>query len=115
MAKQFAKKFYSSKAWQDCRNEYAKRRHYLCEDCLRRGIYKPGEIVHHIVEIDPVTIERPEISLNPDNLELLCRDCHARRHDLEGGPWAKVNAARKKAKRGSMRFNVDEFGRVTAK
>jgi len=80
MAKAFAKRFYSSKAWQDCRNEYAKRQHYLCENCLRRGIYRPGEIVHHVVEIDPVTIERPEISLNPDNLELLCRECHAEAH-----------------------------------
>ena len=73
MAKPFARQFYSSKAWQDCRNEYAKRRHHLCENCLRRGIYRPGTIVHHKIEIDPVTIERPEISLNFDNLELLCR------------------------------------------
>jgi len=115
MAKPFARRFYSSKAWQDCRNEYARKQHYLCEDCLRRGIYKPGEIVHHRIEIDPITIEVPEIALNFNNLELLCRDCHARRHDLQGGRWAKVNAARKKAKRDAMRFNVDEFGRVTAK
>ena len=47
---------------------------------MRRGIYKPGEIVHHKIEIDPVTIERPEIALNFDNLELLCRECHAEAH-----------------------------------
>ena len=80
MAKEFARKFYSSKAWQDCRNEYMKRAHHLCENCLRKGIYKPAEIVHHIVEIDPVTIERPEIALNFDNLEAVCRECHAEAH-----------------------------------
>lgn len=80
MAKAFAKKFYSSQAWQDCRNRYAARRGYLCENCLRKGIYRPGEIVHHKIEIDPVTIYNPEVSLNPDNLELLCRDCHAEMH-----------------------------------
>jgi 5-methylcytosine-specific restriction endonuclease McrA len=48
---------------------------------MRRGIYKPGEIVHHIIEIDPVTIEKPEISLSFDNLELLCRECHAEAHN----------------------------------
>ena len=80
MAKPFAKQFYSSKAWQDCRNEYAKRKCYLCENCLRRGIYKPGEIVHHKIELDPVNIEKPEIALNFDNLELLCRECHAEAH-----------------------------------
>jgi 5-methylcytosine-specific restriction endonuclease McrA len=115
MAKPFARKFYSSKAWQDCRNEYAKRRHYLCEDCLRRGIYKPGEIVHHKIEIDPVTIERPEIALSFDNLELLCRDCHAKRHDMEGGRWAAVNQRRRDARAAAQRYKLDENGVVTAK
>ena len=80
MAKQFAKEFYSSKAWQDCRNEYAKRRHYLCENCLRHGLYRPGQIVHHKIEIDAVTVENPEIALSFSNLELLCRKCHAEAH-----------------------------------
>ena len=42
MARDFAKKFYSSKQWQDCRNEYMKCAGYLCEDCLKRGVYRPG-------------------------------------------------------------------------
>ena len=115
MAKDFARSFYSSKQWQDCRNEYAKRRHHLCEDCLRRGIYKPGVIVHHIEELTPFNITNPEITLGFDNLELLCRECHLREHDLEGGRWAKVNAAKKKGKRDARRFSVDEYGRVTAR
>ncbi len=80
MAREFARRFYSSKAWQDCRNAYAKKAHHLCEDCLAKGIYKPGEIVHHVIEIDPVTIEKPEVALNFDNLRLVCRDCHAEEH-----------------------------------
>lgn len=48
---------------------------------MRRGIYKSGEIVHHVIEIDPVTIEKPEVALNFDNLELLCRECHAEAHN----------------------------------
>lgn len=47
---------------------------------MRKGIYKPGEIVHHIIELDPVNIENPEIALSFDNLVLLCRDCHAEEH-----------------------------------
>lgn len=80
MAREFAKKFYSSRDWQDCRNEYAKKQRYLCEDCLARGIYKPGVIVHHMVEVTPVNIYNPEITLNHKNLRLLCRDCHAEIH-----------------------------------
>ena len=81
MAKAFARKFYSSKAWQSCRNEYMKRAHYLCEDCLKRGIYKPAKEVHHIEELTPDNIYRPEISLNFNNLVALCKECHKARHN----------------------------------
>ena len=115
MAKPFARKFYSSKAWQDCRNEYAKRQAFLCENCLKRGIYRPGEIVHHKIELDPITIEKPEIALNFDNLELLCRDCHAEAHKLSGGRWAEVNKRRSEQKKSSDRYIIDADGRVTAR
>lgn len=112
MAKPFARKFYSSKQWQDCRNAYAERVHHLCEDCLARGIYKPGEIVHHRIEITPINIEIPEITLNPDNLEMLCRDCHLRKHDLEGGRWAAVNARKRKEKALKQRYIVKSGGKI---
>lgn len=115
MAKAFARKFYSSKAWQDCRNEYAKRRHYLCENCLRRGIYKPGEIVHHVIELDPINIENPEIALSFNNLELLCRDCHSAIHDMTGGRWAKVNQRKREARDASNRYRVGVDGKIFAK
>lgn len=80
MARDFAKAFYSSIAWQNCRNEYIKRAHYLCEDCLKRGVYTPGIEVHHIEELTPMNIHRPEVTLNEANLVLLCRNCHKSRH-----------------------------------
>lgn len=111
MAKPFARKFYSSKAWQECRNEYMKRAHYLCENCLRKGIYKPAEIVHHIIEIDPITIERPEIALNFDNLEAVCRECHNEYHDNRGR-WAPVNQKRRETRDASNRYVVGENGKI---
>lgn len=115
MAKAFAKKFYSSKAWQTCRNEYARDRHYLCENCLRKGIYKVGEIVHHKIEIDPVNINNPEITLNFNNLELLCRDCHAAMHEQSGGRWSEVNKRKRAERDAKNRYNIDTNGCVTAK
>lgn len=97
MAQDFAKSFYSSKRWQDCRNAYAKRAHYLCENCLRKVIYRPGEIVHHKIEISPTNIYNPEVTLNFDNLEHVCRECHAELH--------------KKSTKG-RRYTIDEDGRV---
>lgn len=114
MAKTFARKFYSSKQWQDCRNEYMKQAHYLCENCLRKGIYKPAEIVHHKIELNPINIEYPEISLNFDNLEAVCRECHDEYHDNHG-KWAKVNEKKRKAKADRQRYIVDASGKVTAR
>ena len=82
MAKDFARQFYSSKAWQDCRDGYAAYRGHLCENCLKRGIYKPGVIVHHVEELTPFNIENPEVALNWNNFRLVCRECHSKEHDM---------------------------------
>lgn len=114
MARPFARQFYSSKAWQDCRNEYMKKAHHLCENCLAKGIYKPAKYVHHIEELTPMNIHRPEIALNFDNLMSVCVECHNKIHDNKGR-WSKVNEEKRKAKRESLRYIVDETGRVMAK
>lgn len=79
--KQFAEKFYASQAWKDCRKAYKKSVGGLCERCLKQGIFTPGEIVHHKVHLDDQNINDPMISLNWNNLQLVCRECHA---DLHG-------------------------------
>ena len=114
MAKPWARQFYSSKAWQDCREAYMKKAPYLCEDCLARGIYKPAKEVHHIEELTPLNIRIPEVTLGFDNLIALCKECHGSRHDNHGR-WHKVNEAKRQAKKESQRFFIDEFGRVSAK
>lgn len=78
---EWAASFYKSKAWQRTRAAYAKSVGGLCEQCLRAGRYNAGVIVHHKVHLTPELITRPEIALSFENLELLCRDCHAQEHD----------------------------------
>lgn len=96
--KDFARSFYSSKAWKDCRATYRKKVGGLCERCLSKGIYRAGEIVHHKIYLTPDTIKDPAVALSFDNLELVCRDCHAQEHDGL-----------------HRRYAVDELGRVTAR
>ena len=79
--KPYAEKFYKSKSWQKVRNAYMRSQRSLCEICLANGIIKPCEIVHHKIELTPENIDNPEITLNYNNLELLCRQCHAEAHD----------------------------------
>jgi 5-methylcytosine-specific restriction endonuclease McrA len=73
-------KFYSSKKWQDCRNAYASSKRWLCERCLAKGLYHKGSIVHHKIYIDDDNLDDDSITLNFDNLELLCRSCHELEH-----------------------------------
>ncbi|MGM7635647.1 HNH endonuclease [Bacillus sp. Hm123] len=70
-----AKKFYKSKAWRKCRDAYFVFQHGLCERCPQ-----PGLIVHHKVYIDAQNINDPSVTLNHENLELLCQTCHNREH-----------------------------------
>ncbi|RKO62388.1 HNH endonuclease signature motif containing protein [Caldibacillus debilis] len=81
MAKDFAKAFYNSEAWRQCRDAYFVFRHGLCERCGR-----PGKIVHHKIYLTPENINDPDVSLNWDYLELLCQDCHNREHSEKKSP-----------------------------
>ncbi len=94
--REFAAEFYNSKAWKDCRRAYAKSKSGLCERCLRNGIVKAGVIVHHKTHLSPENITDPDVALNWDNLELLCRDCHGAEHQ-------KIE----------RRYTVDAQGRVS--
>lgn len=87
--KEFARAFYFSQAWIRTRNAYVKSVGGLCEDCLARGIVRAGEIVHHITPLTPENINDTDVTLNPANLRLVCRDCHAIEH---GGRRWKVAA-----------------------
>jgi 5-methylcytosine-specific restriction endonuclease McrA len=52
----------------------------LCERCLAKGKYVPGDEVHHKIHLNPDNINNPEITLSWDNLELLCQSCHQSHH-----------------------------------
>ena len=95
--KDFAKGFYKSQAWKRCCVAYRKAVGGLCEECASHGILTPGEIVHHKKPLTPYNINDPTITLDWSNLQLVCRECHAKAHGAH-----------------EHRYKVDEWGRVTA-
>lgn len=97
--KGYASRFYKSLKWQNMRDNIIKRDKGLCVDCLKNGMITTAEEVHHIIPITESNINDPSITLNPDNLVSLCRECHKARHNNKS----------------SKRFFVDEFGRVSSK
>lgn len=81
MGQDFAKGLYNSKRWQRTRDAYKKSVGNLCERCLAKGLIVPAEIVHHKVKLTPNNIHDPDIALSFNNLEAVCRNCHAEIHD----------------------------------
>lgn len=93
--KKYAAKFYKSRRWKSCREAYLKKVGGLCERCLKEGRVTPADVVHHKTYINENNINDPNITLNFDNLEALCRQHHNEEHNGTG-----------------RRYYVDEFGRV---
>ena len=75
MAKEWAEWFYKSKAWIECRESYYISQHGICERCQGAGL-----IVHHKIYLTPENINNTNITLNWDNLELVCQRCHNQEH-----------------------------------
>lgn len=95
--KEYAKSFYKSKAWERARQQAITRANGLCERCMAQGIYKPGYIVHHKKYITPENIGNNKITLDIDNLEYVCEECHNKEH---------------KAKHSNPRYLFDEHGNL---
>lgn len=76
MAREFAKKIYNSKKWKDCREYIVKKYFGICAECG-----KPGEEVHHIEFLTPQNINNPDVVFGENNLVLLCKDCHFKKHE----------------------------------
>lgn len=79
MAREFSKVFYKSAAWIKCRKAFLSI-HPYCNRCEQAGKITPAEHVHHKIWLSPKNIHDPYITLNWDNLEALCHDCHTKEH-----------------------------------
>lgn len=75
--------FYHSTAWKRLSRAFLLSKNYICERCG-----KPAEIAHHRRYLTAENVLNPDISLNPDNLEALCLDCHNTEHFGQGGATA---------------------------
>ena len=51
----------------------------LCEECERKGITVPAELIHHIVPISSGGDPFPDL----EGLEALCTSCHSKHHNAK--------------------------------
>lgn len=75
---EYAKSFYTGTKWRKLSKLYMSSINYVCERC--GGV---AEICHHKKYITPQNINNDDITLNWDNLEGLCMDCHNKEHKIK--------------------------------
>lgn len=76
MARDFAKPFYDSAAWQKCRAAFIAERVVIDGGMCQRCGQELGYIVHHREWLSPENIVDPDVALNHENLEYVCQTCH---------------------------------------
>ena len=70
--------FYCSKKWRRVSAAYLSSKSYICERCGA-----PAVVCHHKKWLNDVNVHDPKISLDFDNLEALCQECHNAEHGLK--------------------------------
>lgn len=97
------KEFYNTQAWKNTRRNYLQSVGGLCERCLANGMVTPAELVHHKTPLTDDNIGDLNIALCWDNLQALCRSCHADAHD-------EIYR-----QRSGRRYSIDDSGKVIVK
>lgn len=68
--------FYTSDDWRDIRAILMLERNMICEHCHKRIKEDYKAIGHHKIELTMANVNDVNISLNLDNLMLVCNKCH---------------------------------------
>lgn len=90
MAQSWAMELYQSKAWRDLRQVLILERGLRCEECGKL-VPSPSMLIgDHVHELTPENAHDPSVALNPDNVRLICADCHNKKHQRFGYNAHKV-------------------------
>lgn len=85
MAERWAASFYKSETWQAFRRALIQQRGTVCPICHRDFMTDTSKLIaHHIHELTPETVNDANVALNPDNVEIICFDCHNKEHKRFG-------------------------------
>jgi 5-methylcytosine-specific restriction protein A len=76
-------------AWRRLRTAHLQA-NPLCAHCLKMGIIRVAEVVDHIIPIS----ERPDLRLDPDNLQSLDAQCHNAKTAREDGGFGRAKQPR---------------------
>ena len=69
--------FYNSKEWIQLSDHIRKKYFHICQDCGKPN----SKEVHHVIPVTELNVYDPTVTLNPNNLVLLCNECHNEIHN----------------------------------
>lgn len=80
--------FYYCKQWRalvkQIRLERMAQNNLKCERCGKH-LFRPGDCIgHHKIPLTPMNVNDWNISMNPENIELICLGCHNKEHKRFG-------------------------------
>lgn len=85
MAELWAAALYKSKAWREFRMALIQQRGPICARCGKNCLLDSSELIaHHKIALTPDNVQDVTVTLNPDNVELICFDCHNKEHGRYG-------------------------------
>jgi predicted kinase len=119
--------FYVGKPWTKLRLVLIAERGPVCQKC-GKVITDPADVIgHHIIELTVENVNNPNISLNPDNILLVCGNCHEAIHErfghtpekkiyiVYGPPLAgKKTFVKQRMKRGDLIIDIDAIYRAVS-
>lgn len=92
-------KLLNAKEWQELRIRKL-RDSPLCEICERKGYIVPARVVHHIIEVESGRSEQEcrALAYSYNNLQSLCRECHAEVHKDRGSHSKEAHEEKARAR-----------------
>lgn len=76
--------FYSTDEWKDFRKNIITERGNKCTECGKDILIDKQLHVHHIKELTQENVNDYMISMNPDNVRIVCHECHNKIHERFG-------------------------------
>ncbi|SHI75528.1 hypothetical protein SAMN02745975_00540 [Geosporobacter subterraneus DSM 17957] len=73
-------RFYCRKDWRDLTHSLKIERGGKCNRCSEIILDFRYLIGHHTIELTEDNVDDPNISLNPELIEIICLDCHNKEH-----------------------------------
>lgn len=76
--------FYSTDEWKDFRKNIITERGNKCTECGKDILIDKQLHVHHIKELTQDNVNDYMVSMNPDNVRIVCHECHNKIHERFG-------------------------------